>query len=439
MLFLLLACDSPEVVVDDPAPEVPRGPPTDTFPSFYGEVPHNLLVVSVDTFRRDQLARYGGRGDAAFLDRLIAEGVPLDAHRTCSNWTFPSVMCVVEGMTNIEAGYAPDLRLPGEALMPATVPTMAQRLSADGWRTMLVTSNSWFSSEHDADLGFDSSERTDDRRTTAVFEAGLDRLQQARAEGVDRWYLHLHIKEPHPAYNPPDDYLDELDGLPELPYDLTDSDSHYEAGDAWPEMTEEERAQLLEQLWIRYRAEIRWMSDQLTEQFEALDRAGFLDDTLVVFWTDHGEQFWEHGEQTHAYGLHDEENDAVAFFWARNIVPGEWAEPTSHIDLAPSLLGLYGVDGAGMTGVPVGEADPARDLHFVSVARHGVVQSVVQDGWKLIYRWETGERWLYDTVNDPLELEDRYAPGEERTAALEALLQPKIEAMQPLAPRHTPL
>ncbi|MFN7144024.1 MAG: sulfatase-like hydrolase/transferase [Myxococcota bacterium] len=439
-ILLALACTGkPPDPVDDTGPP-DRGAPTATFPSFYGKVPKNLLMVSIDTFRRDLLVRNGGGGDAAFLDRMAEEGVSLDAHRTCSNWTFPSIMCVVHGATNVEVGFVPDLRNPGAAQMPETTPTLALRLQDAGFRTMLVTSNSWFSDEHNSDYGYDSSERPTDRRTTAVFEQGIDRLQQAREEGVDRWYLHLHVKEPHPAYAPPESYLAGLADLPEIPYDFTDSDVLYDMHDVWPEMTEEERALVLQHLLVRYHGEVRWLSDQLIEQFANLDRAGFLEDTLVVFWTDHGEQFWEHGEQTHAYGLHNEENDAVAIFWAKNIVAGTWTEPTSHVDLAPTVLSLLGVDDTvGFTGLPVGEAAPDRDLHYATVARHGVVQSVVQDGWKLIYRWETGEKWAFDTVNDPLELDDRYAPSDARIQGLEGLLAPKVEAMRALAPRHTPM
>ena len=51
MLLLALACTGSDS-------DVPTGDPTDTFPSFHGRVPKNLLVVSMDTTRRDLFARY---------------------------------------------------------------------------------------------------------------------------------------------------------------------------------------------------------------------------------------------------------------------------------------------------------------------------------------------------------------------------------------------
>lgn len=443
LVALLLACTAPSV------PTVPDGeddtgapalPPTDTFPSFYGAVPKNLLIVSVDTFRRDLMARYGGEGFAPVLDRMAEEGVALDAHRSCSNWTFPSVLCANYGATNLDVGYSPDLRDPDNAWAPEDVPTLANRLSDAGWRTMLVTSNGWFSADRNTDLGFDTSERPDDRRTQSVFGTGMERLGEATALGADRWYLHLHVKEAHPAYNPPEEYLAGLEGLAPIEYDLTDFDEHYDAGAVWPALTDEERELLLAHLRVRYHGEVRWMSDQLEVAFEEMDAAGFLDDTLVVFWTDHGEQFWEHGEQTHAYGLNAEENDGVAFFWAKNIVPGAWDGTTSLIDIAPTVLSLLDVPtDPTVTGFPVGEAPDDRVLDFVTVGRLGPVQSVVGGGWKLVYRWTTGERWLYDVVNDPAETTDLYDPEHPQAIALGETLWPRVEAMRPLTTRFTPL
>ena len=45
-----------------------------------------------------------------------------------------------------------------------------------------------------------------------------------------------------------------------------------------------------------------------------------LDDTLVAFWTDHGESFGEHDDQFyHGVSLYDSENRSTAAFWAQDI------------------------------------------------------------------------------------------------------------------------
>ena len=64
--------------------------PTDTVPAFYGRVPKNVVMISMDTFRKDHLDRYGGEGATPFLSALADAGVALDDHVQCSNWTFSS-------------------------------------------------------------------------------------------------------------------------------------------------------------------------------------------------------------------------------------------------------------------------------------------------------------------------------------------------------------
>src|SRR5262245_59415252 len=93
----------------------PRPPPdygderTETFPQFYGWVPHNLLMISMDTFRKDHLDRYGNVGTTPFLSSLADQGVSLDDHVQCSNWTYASTSCTLAGRFNEEAGLTPQL------------------------------------------------------------------------------------------------------------------------------------------------------------------------------------------------------------------------------------------------------------------------------------------------------------------------------------------
>ena len=60
-----------------------------TSPDFYEAVPQNVLMISVDTFRRDHIHGIaGGKELTPTLDALIEGGVVWADHSTCSNWTF---------------------------------------------------------------------------------------------------------------------------------------------------------------------------------------------------------------------------------------------------------------------------------------------------------------------------------------------------------------
>jgi arylsulfatase A-like enzyme len=77
-------------------------------------------------------------------------------------------------------------------------------------------------------------------------------------------------------------------------------------------------------------------------------------------------------------------------------------------------------------------------MDFLTVARHGVVQAVVKDGWKMTYRWSSGEKTLYDVANDPEELVDLYATEPEQAATMWQVMQPEVDALDAAIDTYTP-
>ena len=417
--------------------------PTETVPQFLGRVPRNIVMVSLDTFRRDALTRYGGHGKAPFLDALAADGFVLDHHVQCSNWTFSATSCTLSGRYNIRAGMEPVLSDIWAEPWPEGTPFLASHLLAAGRWSVLSSTNGWLAEDWGNTQGYNLMFHPASGTALGAYFEGKVELEKAIADGraKEGWLLHVHATEPHAAYSPPEEYLDELDDLEPIPWDLDDRPSHYEAREEWPTMTPEEQELLLAHLKVRYAGEIASLDDELYTIYLDLDAEGLLDDAMLVVWTDHGEAFWEHGYQTHAYTLHGEENDGIAMIWAPNIVPQAWSEPTSAIDLAPTLLSLLDLPGASeMDGVPVGTAPADRPLFSMASARLGVVQSVYQSDRKLIFSWYGTVR-EYDRSTDPGETTNLYRPDapSAESQALWDLLEPEIEAAAAIIPYAIPV
>ena len=180
-----------------------------------------------------------------------------------------------------------------------------------------------------------------------------------------------------------------------------------------------------------------------------LEARGWLDDALVVFWTDHGEQHFERGYQAHGFTLYAEENDVLGLFWARNLEPAVWTGPTHATDLAPTVLGVFGVPVPEIvTGLPVGLAPADRARFAFTAGKVGIFQSVRQGPDELIFGWTDPAAVTpltrfaqgihqYDRVADPAERTDLYDPTSARTRELWALLRPKVEAASTLIPDRT--
>lgn len=415
----LLACDSAKPQDTGDLPQVGE------YPAFYGERPKNLLVITVDTYRRDQLARFGGDPETApFLGSLAEQGFSLDHHTTCSNWTKGGMSCFVNGQYSHQWGLIPRL---AEQSNPPQRTTLASMLQAQGYDTYLVTSNGWLQ-DAGLDGGYTVSEKPEPNRAANITAVGLDLLTARTTDPDTPWFLHLHFIEPHAAYNPPSEYLEGIEDLPPLSINLADREQHYALLPDWPIMSEEEQQTLLAHLWLRYKGDVRWLDDTMAVIWNDLSTRGLLDDTLVVILNDHGEQFFEHDKQTHVWGLYREENDGFAIFWAPNIVPGTWTEPTNHIDLAPTIVQALGLTpGLDWTGVPVGQADPERPIVQESYSRAGPRMAISQGSLKLIYDWYTGGKELYDLDADPTEMDNIYDSADPRVQEMWGPLQTVVD------------
>ena len=434
--LLLLACQKPEIH-DEPLPDAKTGPVVGTGAlQFYRQAPKNVIFISIDTFRKDHIGAFGStKGLTPFLDRIAAEGMILTDFQQCSNWTFGSTTCTLAGRTNIERGHLPRLNGTAETRpkVPDGTPFLASWLREQGYATALVSANEWLSPTWGNTQGYDAFEEPGGD-TTAVLDKGRDLVtRELDAQGVDRFFLHMHSMEPHASYNPPAEYTETPADLePWLQGNPRDRDTHYAWRDDWGDIDPETQELLEAHLRVLYEGEVRTLDARLAQNWEELEREGYLNDTLVVFWNDHGEQFWEHGNNTHAYMLYGEESDGFAILWSRNIVETAFDGPTHAIDLAPTILAAIGAPmPAEVTGLPVGTAPADRFRFSEAMARKGGVNMVTRNGYKLQFQW-SGTVDFYDRNVDPGEQVNLYDPTDPNLLEMWAALKPQAEQMATL-------
>jgi arylsulfatase A-like enzyme len=419
-----------ELLRDDPPPET-------SFLPYDGPPPKNLIFVSIDTFRKDHLDRYGDKGLTPFIDGLMDEGVSLDAHQACSNWTYAGILCALSGQDNVAFGFVPRLSKTYRVELPDNTPMLADWLGEVGFGTTLVSSNGYLSDKWNTAQGFDTVVYPGFERGMQMVELAMEELEDLKA-AHDQWFLHLHLRDAHAPYDPPAQYLTELDGLAEINYDLSNWDSHYSMAGQFLALDPEERELIEEHVRIRYEATIRYTDDVIATLWEELEARDAFENTVVVVWTDHGEQFWEHGRQTHAWSLHYGENDALAFFWAKDLTPASWSGPTTQEDFVPTVFEILGLpQRPEFTGVPVGAAADDRVLFFTGDGRIGPEQAIQRSGQLLDYYW-TGTKTFYRRNVDPLQEVDVYDPLDPEIIELWELLLPYVEAAEPLMTGKTP-
>lgn len=395
----------------------------------------NLLMIAIDTLRRDHVSRYdpAGRDLTPFLDARMAEGVVADRHRSCSNWTFPAVACALSGRPEVELGQVPRL-LGLVERWDDGITFLPDALEAAGFETTFTSGNGYLLPELGLTEPYDRATFVDHGVAQALIDASLpDHAAALAAHPEARWAWHLHLMEPHTPYAPPAAYREGEAALDPVPYDLDATEGHYTATeDLWPAMTPDEQALLAAHLAVRYEGEVRWLDDQLRALWTELDGRGWLDDTLVVVWSDHGEQFWEHGHQAHGYQLLPEENDAIFFTWTRGGAPDAVSLPTSHVDVLPTTLAGLGLAvPPEVAGLPLAEVRADRPTFAATRGRAGTMQAVDRHQKRLVVHWSGQASW-FDLAADPGATVDRFDPSDPEVQAAWALLAPVVRAADAL-------
>jgi arylsulfatase A-like enzyme len=436
VLLWWFACrEEPRPPEDRPAPV---GEPALEFAD--GRRPRDLLFLSFDTTRRDHVEPWSTDGvvRADFLASKFAGGVTLDDHVQCSNWTYASTSCTLRGRLMEETGFYPKLGEATRKPLPDGQPTLARRLAAEGWDTVMMSPNEWLSPTWNNAQGYAEFLDLPSGDARSVLARALVELRE-RWDLEAPWFVHVHFMEPHPPYVLHEGYTDEIDALPPAPasWKLDEFGDHYRTTGRWKELDPEERRLLERHLEARYTAEIRYLDDQLEAWWATIEAEGYLDDTLVVLWNDHGEQFFEHREQAHAHHLIGAENDGFAAFLAPDLTPARWTPPTHSVDLVPTVLDAMGLPAEGdpeLPGYVLGTAPPDRPRFAATVAREGPLVSVILDDRKLMYDLEQGRLELYDRRTDRGELTNVYDPDHPMAARLWSYLEPRASLLEPLVP-----
>jgi len=406
----------------------------------------NVLLVSIETLRADRLGAYGCDlpTSPAFDRRLAAEGVLFERCYSQSPKTTPSHMTMLTSLyPSVHGVEMWEESAPAGVLNPQ-VRTLAETFANAGYATAAFTGGGHVHRSRGFDHGFD------------IYKHGRE-LARALAWMADhrrrKFFVFFHTYQVHDPYVPPAPLVDRF--APDYHGPVRDAVDRLRGGVAggwegahaafWKSVdaTSPRDVEFVARL---YDAGIRQMDDTtLTALLDALDRLDLARDTLVVFTSDHGEAFAEHGGFLHddLYGetLHV---PLVMRFPGRLPAGARRAEPVRTIDVMPTILELVGLagprgmegrslvalarGGAGETPGVVSEYGSRRTgRRFVSLRRGS-----------LTYIADDGREELYDTTNDPAEARDLAPAAPSVLATLRADLSRWRDDCGPLAARFAP-
>jgi arylsulfatase A-like enzyme len=182
-----------------------------------------------------------------------------------------------------------------------------------------------------------------------------------------------------------------------------------------------------------YDAGILQLDSNLGRLFRFIEERFGFDDTLVIVTSDHGEEFFEHGEFSHGQSQYQELLHVPLILRGGRVPGGVRIDaPTSTVDIAPTILAAAGVGPKmAVPGVDLGSywqapalARDERVLYSQSAPgpKKDVIRMARRGHLKLISNLETGRRELYDLAADPVEHKDLSEARPELANELSALM-----------------
>jgi arylsulfatase A-like enzyme len=286
----------------------------------------NVVVFLLDTLRPDYLDAYGyPRTTAPFLSEMAEQSVVFEQAFSTSSWTVPSVASlftsayphqhrVVQGLMAHKEQLG---KLEKEARakltlnrLSADVPTLPEHFKELGYSTYGIAANVNLGPELGFQRGFDKfhfEPGLSARHLHGILATWMEELSRSKP-----FFAYLHLNDVHspfeerePYYQPP------ASGDPK-------------------DITRE-----------RYLSEIGFLDEYLRKICELFSED---DNTLFVFLSDHGEEFWDHGGTFHGATLYRELTQVLLMFSAPaiGIEPRRVTADTNLIDVLPTLVDFAG-------------------------------------------------------------------------------------------------
>ncbi len=424
--------------------------------------PPNILLIVIDTLRADHLSAYGySRPTSPHIDALARSGALFEDASSVSSHTRPATASMltglypaVHGAVGFQGSVSPDVR------------TLAEALGEAGYRTVGFHRNGNISERFGFGRGFDLWVGVEKgvwrklRRETPkevplriswiddslVTEKALDFFSEA---GESPFFLYLHLADPHDPYTPPKDSdlfpADPLTPTAELFYQQPVRSATQEK----PVLNRLRLGRLpLDDLTRRqvvelYDAEIAASDAQVGRILTGLAESGLSDETVVLLTSDHGEEFWEHGDLGHGHSHYQELLHVPFIVAGPGIAPRRLDTPVSLIDLAPTILDFAGLEVGDLPGRSLlPELTSRRQLESIPVYSESLMRtdfyadsllfrSLRVDDLKLTLDFRRKRKLLFDLAVDAGEHNNLGATESgQRRQLLETLLRTHSENLR---------
>lgn len=250
-------------------------------------------------------------------------------------------------------------------------------------------------------------------------------------------FLEIGFPGPHPPYDPVPRYADpylkkdlpllevtqqELDNQPpalkELRVHNNEIDHDSVVLDLNPTHEQRHRQRAY------YLANVTMIDEKVGQIMDALEQQGYLDNSIIIFTSDHGDCLTDHGH-SQKWTMYDLITRIPLTVWAPGHFPAHRVDALcQQMDLGPTILELAGIDvpptleAVSMLGALEGSDWNGRNFAFAEQAKDGILTGcefmtmVRNKAWKLVHFLDEPYGQLFDLLRDPDEVHNLWSdPG----------------------------
>lgn len=319
----------------------------------------NVVMIVSDALRADVLGCYGGEAQTPNIDWLAENGVLFKNAYSTSPVTMPSAVSMLTGNYSRAYGVVKKKKIKGfpqtyffyvnnkETLLPEILKDTGYHTFMDVENPLAFRSNNMQGfKKFRHPRGMSNKEKNFVLKTigipklTGIYSRLYDFLYYLlTVPGDENFFLLKWFFDPHAPYRPPEKFRDKIKfDVEKLPhkkrYYL------YIGSKKMGKVSDDERLYLKE----LYKAEVEALDERVGFVIKALKHRKLLDKTIIVFTSDHGELFGEHGRMGHALSYLQPLVNVPLIMTGPGLPKNKAVETVvSHLDLMPTLSDLLGV------------------------------------------------------------------------------------------------
>lgn len=370
----------------------------------------NVILISIDTLRADHLSCYDyPRPTSPAIDAFRKDSV---LFRLCISHCSSTLASHASILTSLIPVHHRAFFTRSQPL-PENVTTMAELLKEKKYHTVSYNDGGQIAPDFGLNQGFDIYEsmgnkyRHDNLHFKRIVDHSISWMEENRKKDNGKFFLFLHTYETHHPYTPGKKYLEMFDNgyngtLPEhisVPLIKQINKGEVEINDA-------DKQHIID----TYDAEIRSMDDSFKRLMTYLKENNLYDNTMIIFTSDHGEEFGEHGKWAiHSNTLFNEQIHVplIIKLPESRFAGTEVNYLTRSIDILPTVMHLLGEKPQsyfeGITLAPLIQGKEPKNEVF-AISQRDMQKNYVRAYWSVMNKkWKLYHRKLYDLENDPKE------------------------------------